>query len=131
SQARFDLQWALANYLLVKYKHTYFWWGGAAQYGYAPFLQREEEAQIGSPADDFYASQNVYMRDFSNGLALVNPSSRSPFTISLPAGRYQDLYGNAISTYTMQPHSGLVLLHAMKGRQQDRFSKTMLMDSAA
>ncbi len=28
-----DLHWALANYLLVKYAHTYFWWGGVQHMG--------------------------------------------------------------------------------------------------
>jgi len=42
-----------------------------------------------------YESQGVYMRDFSNGLAIVNPPSTNQTAyIILPAGFYQDLYGN-------------------------------------
>jgi hypothetical protein len=112
SQARFDLQWNLANYLLLKYDHTYFWWGSESQYGSGPIPQHEYSAQMGSATDDFYASQNVYMRDYTGGLALVNPSPGTAYTITLPAGKYVDLYGNAITTYTMGAHSGLVLLLA-------------------
>jgi Concanavalin A-like lectin/glucanases superfamily/Fibronectin type III domain/Hypothetical glycosyl hydrolase family 15 len=118
AQARFDLQWNLANYLLIKYNHTYFWWGGVQQYGNAPFLQHEEQTVgignaapgIGSPTDDFYASQGVYMRDFTNGLAIVNDDHYNSYTITLPVGKYKDLYGNAVTSYTMSAHSGLVLL---------------------
>jgi hypothetical protein len=87
SQARFDLQWNLANYLLVKYSHTYFWWGQSQVYGYTPVPQHEiTTAQaIGSPTDDFYASQSVYMRDFTGGLSVVNPSASTSYTITLIA----------------------------------------------
>jgi hypothetical protein len=115
SQARFDLQWSLANYLLIKYSHTYFRWGGhTGQYGYPVVPQNEYQTvqAIGSPTDDFYASQHVYLRDFSNGLAVVNPSRTTSYTVSFPVGTYQDLYGNAITTVSMPAHSGLVLLLA-------------------
>lgn len=110
--ARADLQWALANYLLVKYSHTYFWWGGVQQYGPGPIEQQEYSAPIGSATDDFYASQNVYLRDYSNGLAVVNPSPGTTYTVSFSPGTYQDLYGNPITSLSMGPHSGDVLLFA-------------------
>jgi hypothetical protein len=113
SQARFDLQWSLANYLLIKYNHTYFRWGGhTAQYGYPLIPQHEYQTvqAIGSPTDDFYASQQVYLRDFSNGLAVVNPDRYNSYTVTFPAGKYQDLYGNPITSVSMPAHSGLVLL---------------------
>jgi hypothetical protein len=113
-QARFDLQWCLANYLLIKYHHTYFWWGTVGTYGSGPSEQHEFEvaAQIGSPTGDFYASQDVYMRNFSNGLAIVNPSADTYYTITLDEGRYRDLYGSPVHEYAMPPHSGLILLKA-------------------
>ncbi len=114
--ARADVQLALANYLLIKYNHTYFWFGmtGASasspgQYGQPIAMQSEYSAPIGSPINDFYASQNVYMRNYTNGLAIVNPDTSS-HSLTFPSGQYKDLYGNAITTYTMQSHSGLILL---------------------
>jgi hypothetical protein len=51
------------------------------------------------------------MRDFSNGKAIVNPSSfNQKFTILLPSGVYQDLYGNKIDGLTLDAQSGIVLL---------------------
>ncbi|GAC1510594.1 MAG: hypothetical protein NVS2B16_10860 [Chloroflexota bacterium] len=111
SQARFDLQWALANYLLIKHNRTYFAWEGEQQYGTGPLTQREYSAPIGGPTDTFYAKQGVYMRDYSNGLAVVNPSTNAAVTITLPAGRYQDLYGGAVGgSISMPAHSGMVVL---------------------
>jgi hypothetical protein len=41
---------------------------------------------------------------------VVNPSASTSYTITLPAGKYKDLYGNPITSDTMPAHSGLVLL---------------------
>ncbi len=112
NQARFDLQWNLAGYLLAKGDNTYFVWRGLQQTPNDVYNEPEyvTAQAIGSPTDPMYQSQNVYMRDFSNGLAIENPSGKSTYTVTFPAGKYHDLYGNAISSYTMPPHSGLVLL---------------------
>lgn len=117
-QARFDLQWALANYFLVKGPQTYFWWGGEQQYSYATFWQPEYSALagIGSPHNGYYASQGVYMRAYTHGLVLVNPSPDKSVTFSFPPGTYQDLYGNPVATTSMPAHSGMVLLNTQVGR---------------
>ncbi len=107
--ARADLQWALANYLLVKYAHTYFWWGGIQQYGGPPLLQREYSAPIGSPIDDVHAADGVYVRNYTNGLAIVNPDPTQKITVHLPTG-YHDLYGHAVTQLALPRHSGIVLL---------------------
>ena len=108
--ARADLEWRLANYLLIKYTHTYFRWGAEAQYGQPIAMQREYSAPIGSPTGDFYAAQGVYARDYTGGLALVNPDAVITHTVTLPAG-YSDLYGHAAISYALPPRSGLVLVH--------------------
>jgi hypothetical protein len=112
SRARNDLQWDMANYLLAKGGQSYFFWGGASQYGRGPILQHELERvqSIGRPTDNFHQSQGVYMRDFTRGLALVNPTSSSSYTMNLPIGRYQDLYGKPVGSYTIPPGTGVVLL---------------------
>ncbi|MDQ2740756.1 MAG: putative glycoside hydrolase, partial [Chloroflexota bacterium] len=112
NQARFDLQWSLASYLLAQGNYTYLVWRGLQQTPNDAYNEPEyATAQaIGSPTDPMYQSQNVYMRDFSNGLAIENPSGKSTYMVTFPAGKYHDLYGNAVSSYTMPPHSGLVLL---------------------
>ncbi len=113
TQARADVQWALANYLLIKYNHTYLDIVGNQQYGYQLFPQHEYATaqQIGAPTNDFYASQGVYMRDYTNGLTVVNPSPRDTFSVNLPSGRYKDLYGHVVTTpLSLAPHTGAVLL---------------------
>ncbi|HEV3312949.1 MAG TPA: hypothetical protein VG815_20760 [Chloroflexota bacterium] len=104
------LQWALANYYLVKYAHTYFWFGGRQQYGYPVLMQREELANIGRPLGDIFNAQGVYLRKYTKGMAIVNPSPNHSFTIALPHGMYQDLYGHNVQKLTMQRHTGIVLL---------------------
>jgi hypothetical protein len=60
--------------------------------------------QIGTPTDSYYPNQGVYRRDFTNGLVLVNPSSKSSFTVTLPPGTWKDLYGHTEGpTVTLEP----------------------------
>src|SRR6266699_5220741 len=104
-----QVQWALANYLLIKNNTSYLSISGYQEYGYLQ-IRPEYAAPIGSPTNAYYASQNVYMRNFTGGLVIVNPSSSTQYTVSLPSGKYKDLYGNTISTsYTLPVHSGVVL----------------------
>ena len=111
-----DAQWALASYLMAKDHLADLFYNGTQSYG-SDMRHPEYNAQIGMPTTDMFQSQGVYWRLFSNGLALVNPSSSQTYTITLqlpdlhlPA--YQDLYGQPIGqTVTLQPHSGLVLLN--------------------
>ncbi len=119
ASVRADVQWVLANYLMIKYNHTYVDLvgnqdaSGNAQYGYPMIPQHEYPTveQIGSATNDFYASQGVYMRDYTNGLTIVNPSSGATFSVNLPSGRYKDLYGHVVTTpLNLAPHTGAVLL---------------------
>jgi len=104
-----EKQWALANYLLVKGRYSYIAITGFQEYGYI-FTTSEYAAEIGHAPSVMYKSQNVYMRDFSNGLAIVNPSSSQSFKITLLSNTYQDLYGNKVDSLTLEPLSGIVLL---------------------
>lgn len=105
-----QVQWALANYLLVKDAASYLYICGVQEYGYL-FMRQEYSAQIGAPTQDMYASQGVYQRGFTNGLALVNPSSSHTYTVFL-TGPYRDLYGHWVGNQVrLPPHSGMVLLN--------------------
>lgn len=110
--AQRDIQWILANYLLVKEAYTYCSFISSVFDRYAQLNVSLPEyfAQVGHPYRAMYLSQNVYMRDYSHGLAIVNPSLDQPFTVTLPTNTYQDLYGHPVTTVTMQPYSGLVLV---------------------
>jgi Hypothetical glycosyl hydrolase family 15 len=116
-----DKEWVLSNYLLIKGRYTYVVMTGQQQYGSLDLLP-EYKAQIGSPTDDMYLSQYVYMRDYTNGMAIVNPSASNTYTVTL-SGTHHDLYGNPISgAITLAPHSGAVLLnyrYFVKGAGRD------------
>src|SRR6266568_1550658 len=104
-----QVQWALANYLLIKNNASYLYISGHQEYGHAN-LRPEYAAPIGSPTNSYYQSQNVYMRDFTNGLVIVNPSSTATYTITLTSGKYKDLYGNQLNSVSLGKHSAIVLL---------------------
>jgi len=105
-----EKQWALANYLLVKGQYSYIAITGIQEYGYT-LIAPEYSAPIGHALGLMYQSQGVYMRDFSNGIAIVNPSSfDQTFNIILASGVYQDLYGNKVNLLTLAPQTGIVLL---------------------
>jgi Hypothetical glycosyl hydrolase family 15 len=106
-----EVQWVLANYLLVKGRYSYVFMSGYQEYGQL-LIRPEYGAQIGRAAGPLIASQQVYMRRYTNGLAIVNPSSTTAYTVHLPANTYVDLYGNGLTsgTVVMPAHSGMVLL---------------------
>ncbi len=110
-----ERQWALANYLLLKGAHSYIFLSGmpdyqGTSYGYLNIIP-EYATKVGHAMGPMYRSQGVYMRDYSQGKTLVNPSSSRSFTVSLPPNTYKDLYGNVVhDTIILQPHSGVVLV---------------------
>src|SRR5690242_18762110 len=93
SLGRAEIQWALASYLMVKehssalFISTVQGYGGQSWYG-------EYDAQIGTPSGSLYQLQGVYLRQYSNGLSLINPSAVNSYTLPLdPRFHYRDLYG--------------------------------------
>ena len=108
---RAAIQWALASYLMTKEHSCELFIAGFQNYGIDAW-RKEYNAQIGSPTDAMYLSQNVYLRDYTNGLSIVNPSATITYTVSLSSTvHYVDLYGNSAgSTIILGPHSGKVLL---------------------
>lgn len=106
-----QIQWALASYLMGKEHSSSLFITTEQGYG-SPVWFNEYNAQIGSPTDSMYQAQNVFWRDYTNGLSLVNASAKSTYTVTLKTGvQYQDLYGNLVGpTVTLPPHSGIVLL---------------------
>ncbi|GAC1566045.1 MAG: hypothetical protein NVS3B14_05950 [Ktedonobacteraceae bacterium] len=108
-----EIQWALASYLMCKEHSAAVSITPIQGYG-IDTRYREYTAPIGSPLDQMYQGQNIYFRDYTHGLSLVNPSPTDTRSVQLPPGsHYTDLYGKAMSqTVTLLPHSGLVLLDA-------------------
>ncbi|GAC1354232.1 MAG: hypothetical protein NVS4B11_38420 [Ktedonobacteraceae bacterium] len=109
-----EVQWALASYLMCKEHSSSLFItnivNNKQNYG-ADRRYSEYGAQIGNPKSEMYLAQNVYWRDYSNGLVVVNPSDTDTYTVKTSAATYRDLYGNHVSqTFSIPPHSGMVLI---------------------
>jgi len=107
--SREQTQWVLANYLLIKGNHGYLAITGLQAYGNLS-IRPEFAAPIGHPTTGMYRSQGVYMRDYSYGKAVVNPSSSQTLRVTLPPNTFENVYGNPIQVVSLSPHSGIVLL---------------------
>lgn len=109
-----DRLWVIANYLLLKNNCTYMYMTGFGADGSQDYGRLvtfpEYSIAIGSPTGAMTKTQGVWLREFSGGLALVNPYT-SAFTVTLPAGSYNDVNGNPVgAAVTLAGQSGLVLL---------------------
>lgn len=109
-----QIQWALASYLMSKEHlasvNITSTMNGVQGYGDDRW-RPEYAASIGVPRSEMYRAQQVWWRDYSGGLVVVNPSSTNGYTVTTSAATYKDLYGNPVpKTFTLQPHSGLVLI---------------------
>lgn len=108
-----DRQWVVASYLMCKQRMAYIYMSQIQGYG-SDTTYSEYSAKIGTPTDDMYQAQNVYWRDYTNGIVVANPSS-NPLTVNLPGGTssasYADLYGQKVSqSFTLSGNSAKVLL---------------------
>lgn len=112
-----EINWVLANYLLVKGTHTYTYiyagnrhgFGGSPS-GYGTFYDRPQyHIPIGQPRSGAVDRQGVVMRYYSHGLAIVNPSPGQSFRVSL-GKPYRDTFGHLDTAVTLPPTSGIVLL---------------------
>jgi len=113
---RANMQWALSTYLMAKGHYCEVFISTTQNYGIDAWYN-EYNAQIGSPTGVMFSSQGVYWRNYTNGVSIVNPSSKSTFRVTLNSSlTYVDLYGKVVSsTVVLPPHSGLVLLTATRG----------------
>jgi hypothetical protein len=106
-----EIQWALASYLMGKEHLSSVFITDNGNYGSFKWYS-EYGAPIGTPLGAMYERQHVYLRNYSNGLSIVNPDAAGTFSVVLDAGKhYSDLDGHPVAqAVTLPPHSGLVLL---------------------
>ncbi|MCS6772594.1 MAG: putative glycoside hydrolase [Anaerolineae bacterium] len=102
------LRYSVASYLLGKNgAHTYFQFdAGDPVLSNDPYLS----APIGSPAGAYVKlDSGVYLRRFSNGVAMVNPTGEQKRAAL--DGSYKTLQGNTVDVaVTLGPRTGIVLL---------------------
>ena len=68
------------------------------------------DTPLGSSSSAYYNSFSLYQRDFSNGKVIVNPTdSGTTYSLSL-SSKYKDLDGNIISSVSLSPKTGTVLV---------------------
>jgi hypothetical protein len=111
------LKYCYASFLVgMDGSNAYWSWtstGGAIYYELYGAFQPIMDTNIGQPTGAYYSSQNVYMRDFTGGKVLFNPSTSS-YTVNL-GQTYTDLAGNSVTSLTMNPHTGGVLVSVSGG----------------
>ena len=74
------------------------------------YPQYQTVSALQQPNGQLYLTQNLYRRDYTGGLALVNTDT-IPHNFAVP-GKKKDLDGNTVSgQITLQPGSGVVLLN--------------------
>ena len=109
TQAQIDRwhKYALASFLLGTNGRSYF--NFSARNTVASVLADHpwDRVPIGDPVSGYTKTGGVYRRDFTGGVALVNPTTAS-VTVSL-GGTYRDLNGVQRSSITLQANTGEVL----------------------
>lgn len=112
-----EINWVLANYLLVKGSHsyTYIYARGrrgvaGSPSGYGTFYDRPQyHVQIGQPTSSRFQSDGAELRCYSGGLVIVNPSGSQTDTVQVGNG-YRDLFDRTFATATLPPSTAIVLV---------------------
>lgn len=106
-----QIAWALASYLMGKEHAASLFISGVDGYGIANWYD-DYRIPIGSPRGPMYSEQSVYVRQYTHGLSIVNPSPIESHVVSLGTSkRYVDVQSHRVGdTVTLGPHAGLVLL---------------------
>jgi hypothetical protein len=104
-----QVPYALVSYLMAKGNRASMYVTGDQDYGRI-MLNSAYNVQIGTPGGSMYPSQNVYWRNYSHGLVVVNPSATDAQTVTV-SHSYRDMYGHRVAhRFTLAPHSGKVLI---------------------
>jgi len=106
-----ELEWILGSFLMAREHAAYILITGIEKPEVRwPHLP-EFAADLGHPCAPMTESQDVYVRDYSNGMAVVNPSLTSSYTFTLPPESFTDLYETPVEGYIdLEPLTGRVLL---------------------
>jgi len=113
-----QLDYSIATYLMGREQAAALYVGQNLMYGkenyyteYAAAIGQPCAAMYGGPNDPDFRGENVYLRRYSGGIAVVNVNSSTPYTVDLPKASYRDIEGGHVaSPLTIQPDSGVVLL---------------------
>jgi hypothetical protein len=90
--------------------------GGRSAFGYAPPCSSEPPSplwrtDVGAPAGPASQVSGVWRRNFTGGVAVVNPSASATVTLPL-GGVYLDPNGSVVTSLLLPPHTGFTLRRA-------------------
>jgi hypothetical protein len=113
-----QLDYSIATYLMGKEQAAALYVGQNPMYGkenyyaeYAAKIGQGCAPMYGGPNDPKFRGENVYLRKYSGGLAVVNVNGKEPYVVDLPKASYRNIEGgNITSPLTVPPNSGFVLL---------------------
>ncbi len=108
-----QIEWVIANFLLTR--------GPQSLLAITPFIDKkaiyqefhyrpEMNVNIGSPVDNAVQQQKAWIRKFTKGMVVVNPSAAETITITLPRGKWKTISGQIQqSALQVPPACGFVL----------------------
>lgn len=107
-----EIQWSLGTYLMCNEGSAAIFISLPQNYG-SDTRYPQYNIPIGNPTDEMYEAQNVYWRDYTNGLVVTNPSSENSYLVTTSSSHYLDINGHSVSqSFTISPRSAMILLHA-------------------
>jgi hypothetical protein len=107
------VQFSYAGFLLGSGSSAYWGWNTGISYDFVGTdnYQSIVSINIGLPIGACYQSQNIYVRNFANGIVLFNPSS-NPRQITLDKTYYL-LNGTMVSQILVSSWSGQILISSL------------------
>jgi hypothetical protein len=101
-------RYALASFLMGTEGHDRFSFLATNTWPSPITPQPYDQVQIGTPVAPMAEVNGAFQRQFTNGLALVNPTT-STVTVALGSS-YTDLEGDVVTSLTLPPNTGDVLV---------------------
>jgi hypothetical protein len=98
-------RFALASFMLATNGNQYFDFDANQTDGAVVPDHAYDHVNVGPPTGAYALKTNVYVRYFTNGIAVVNSSKTNTYTFSL-GGTYRNLQGQSVSSVTLTPDSG-------------------------
>jgi hypothetical protein len=104
---------ALGSFLLGNDGHSYL--NVTYQNGDATAVHPLDRVDLGTPVRPYSKASGIYLRVFSGGIVLVNPTTAA-HTLTLRNPNYRDLSAKPVHRITVAPHSAVLLRLWLHGR---------------
>lgn len=108
-----QLGWAIATYLLGKYHLSALFTDHLPGYGYE-YWHSEYDAPVDRPCGDMQvdsAHKGVFFRFYQGAYVIVNASTSSTYSLTLPKPSYRSIFGGTVtSPLSATPDTGYILM---------------------